>query len=197
MHICAKLAVVVLTAAAPFSAAAQSSNPANDLTAIYDPTPRVTSVSTSLRRERGASARAQLHLDFRTTHPDTVPSRPLEVFELSATVAVAEANGHYFTGVGEATLLVDGSVTIALKGERRAAEWTERIVFPVSLDQALKLRGARRVHGRIGAWEFDLTPAEIARIGRLVAYARLEPGAPVPDRWTMSPDEFGGTGRAP
>ncbi|HEY0036934.1 MAG TPA: hypothetical protein VGB66_09630 [Longimicrobium sp.] len=197
MHICAKFAVVVLTAAAPFSAAAQSSNPANDLRAIYDPTPRVTSVSTSLRRERGASARAPLYLDFRTTHPDTVPSRPLEVFELSLTVAVAEANGHHFTGVGEATLLVDDSVKIALKGEHRAAEWTERIVFPVSLSQALKLSKARSVHGRIGAWEFDLTPGEIARIGRLVAYARLEPGAPVPDRWIVSPDEFSGTGRAP
>jgi hypothetical protein len=118
----------------------------------------------------------------------------VEVFELSLSVVVAEAHGHHFTGVDEATLLVDGSVRIALQGERRAAEWTEQIVFPVSLSQALKLSTARSVHGRIGSWEFDLAPGEIARIGRLVAYARLAPGAPVPDRWTASPDQFGGQG---
>ncbi len=194
MHAFTKLALILLTAAAPVAAAAQSSNPADALTAIYDPTPRVTSVSTSLRNQTGTSSRPPLYLSFRTTHPDTVPSRPLEVFELSLSVAVAEAHGHHFTGVDEATLLVDDSVKIALKGKHSAAAWTERIVFPVSLSQALTLSRARSVHGRIGAWVFDLAPGEIARIGRLVAYARLDPGAPVPDRWTMSPDEFSGQG---
>ncbi|HEY0025097.1 MAG TPA: hypothetical protein VGB24_19440 [Longimicrobium sp.] len=194
MYTAAKLALVLLAAAAPVAAAAQGSNPADDLRAIYDPTARVTSVSTSLRKETGTSSRPPLYLSFQTTHPDTIPSRPLEVFELFLSVAVAKAHGHHFTGVDEATLLVDDSVEIALQGEHRAAEWTERIVFPVSLSQALKLSTARSVHGRIGSWEFDLTPGEIARIGRLVAYARLDPGAPVPDRWTVTPGEFSGQG---
>ncbi|HZG44431.1 MAG TPA: hypothetical protein VEY93_15880, partial [Longimicrobium sp.] len=176
-------------------AAAQSRNPAaNDLTAIYDPTPRITKMSTTVREEPRTSSRPSLDLAFRTSHPDTVPSRPLEVFELSLYASLRDSGAVHFAGVDKATLLVDDSVQITLRGEYRARPWTERVSFPVSLGQALKLSRARSVRGRIGSWVFDLAPEEIARIGRLVAYARLEPGAPVPDRWTVSPDEFGGQG---
>jgi hypothetical protein len=192
MHTSAKLALVLLAAAAP--AAAQSSDAVNDLTAIYDPTPRITKVSTTVREEPRTSSRPSLDLSFRTSHPDTVPARPLEVFELSLYASLRDSGAVHFSGVEKATLLVDDSVEILLKGEYRARPWTESVAFPVSLSQALKLSRARSVRGRIGVWEFDLAPEEIARIGRLVAYARLDPGAPVPDRWTVSPGEFGGQG---
>jgi hypothetical protein len=195
MHTAAKLALVFLAVAAvPAPGAAQGPD---DLTAIYDPAVRHSRVSVALRRVARTPSNPRMDLYFETSHLDTVPARPVEMFELSLGAVITHGQAPRFTGVDEGTLLVDDSVEIRLEGEYRAGQWMETVALPVSHPQALRLAAARTVHGRIGGWEFRLAPAEIARIGRLLAYARLDPAAPKPVRYTViPPGEMSGVGRA-
>jgi hypothetical protein len=195
MHTAAKLALVLLAVAAvPAAGSAQYTD--EDLTAIYDPAPRSTRVSVPLKRVARPSSTPTMNLYFETSHPDTVPARPMEMFELSLGAIIRHGQAPRFAGVDEGTLLVDDSVEIHLEGSYSAGQWMETVALPVSHSQALRLAAARSVQGRIGGWEFRLAPAEIARIGRLLAYARLDPAAPKPTRYTViPPSEMSGVGR--
>jgi hypothetical protein len=190
MRIAAKLALVLLAAATPTAGAAQRGAPIDYLYATYDPAPRTTDVSVILKDGKNSTP----GLRFLTSHPDSLPSRPMEQFQLTLAAGLRTPEPPRFAGVREATLLVDDSVEIRLEGEHRPGRWTETVTFPVSLSQALRLGAARSVEGRIGSWEFQLAPWEIARIGRLLAFARLDRDAPEPFRVTvLPPGEFSGT----
>ncbi|MFL5540630.1 MAG: hypothetical protein ACJ8J0_16690 [Longimicrobiaceae bacterium] len=92
-------------------------------------------------------------------------------------------------------MLVDDPVRIRLEGEHRPGPWSAVVTFQVSQGQALRLGAAHSVQARIGPWEFRLSPGEIVRIGRLLAFARLDPAAPVPIRYTLAPPGMSGTWR--
>lgn len=194
MRTTARLALALLLAAAPAAGTAQRGDADERIVVIYHPEQRLSRVTATVRKQWRTPAFPVMELALRTSHPDTIPSRPIEQFQLTLSAGVGDAPPR-FAGVGEATFLLDDSVEIRLVEGKHSIPFFETLTFPVSLEQATKLGTARSVQGRIGPWEFRLTPGEIARISRLLAYARLRPVAPVPLRATqVSPGVLRRTG---
>lgn len=185
MHTAARLALVLLAAAVPTAGAAQP-HPL-EMTAIYDPPRGESRVSVTVTSGAG------MDLYFFTTHPDSVPAGPMERFQLVVRASRQYFASPRFTGVDEATLVLDDSVEIGLEGAYRLSAGAEVVTLEVSLDQARALGAARSVLARVGPWEVRLGTDEIARIGRLLAFARRDPDAPVPYRFTRAPAGMEGT----